>query len=95
MRASPHKELAAKVCQMCGNLIPAPPFAQVGGNFCCVACYLQSQSARVENVVSIQAEAALLAHASEDLINGEYSKEMPQTSKTAGLQSDRKSNKTY
>jgi putative nucleotidyltransferase with HDIG domain len=59
MLASPHEKSADKVCRMCGNLVPAPPFAQTGGNFCCEACYLQSQAAQVEHVVSIQAEAAL------------------------------------
>ena len=44
---------------MCGNPVPAPPFAQSGGNFCCEACYLQAQAARIERVASIEAEAAL------------------------------------
>ncbi len=48
-----------KRCRICGNLIPSPPFAQAGGDFCCEGCYLQSQAARVEHVTSIQAEAAL------------------------------------
>ena len=48
-----------KHCRMCGNLIPAPPFAQAGENFCCEACYLQSQATQVEYDTSIQAEAAL------------------------------------
>lgn len=59
MRAGPHEKSANKVCRMCGNLIPAPPFAHAGENFCCEACYLQSQAARIERVASIQAEAAL------------------------------------
>ena len=59
MRTSPHEKSANKICRICGNLIPAPPFAQAGENFCSEACYLQSQAARVERVASIQAEAAL------------------------------------
>jgi len=54
-----HTADRGKVCRVCGNPIPAPPFAQAGGNFCCEACYLQAQAARVEPVASIQAEAAL------------------------------------
>lgn len=49
-----------KTCRMCGNPIPAPPFAQAGGSFCCEACYLRSQAARFEGVASIHAEAALV-----------------------------------
>ena len=48
-----------KVCRVCGNPVPAPPVTQAGGNFCCEACYLQSQAARVERIASIQADAAL------------------------------------
>ena len=54
-----HTDDRGQVCRMCGNPVPAPPFAQSGGNFCCEACYLQAQAARIERVASIEAEAAL------------------------------------
>ncbi|WP_246590993.1 hypothetical protein [Georgfuchsia toluolica] len=48
-----------KHCRICGNPISAPPFAQGGEDFCCEACYLQSQAAQVERVISMRADAAL------------------------------------
>lgn len=33
--ASLHEKSADKVCQAYGNSVPAPPFVQAGGNFCC------------------------------------------------------------
>lgn len=59
MRSSSHEKLADRICRMCGNPVPAPPFAQAIGNFCCEACYLRSQAVRFEGVASIEAEAAL------------------------------------
>lgn len=44
-----------KHCRICGNPISAPPFAQGSEE----ACYLQSQAAQVERVISMRADAAL------------------------------------
>lgn len=48
-----------KRCTVCGNPIPAMPFAQAGEAFCGEACYLQTKAASVGQVTLIQEEAAL------------------------------------
>jgi len=54
-----HSNDQGNVCRVCGNPVPAPPFARIGGDFCCEACYLRSQAAHVQHIASVQTEAAL------------------------------------
>lgn len=54
-----HSNDQGNVCRVCGNPVPAPPFALIGGDFCCEACYLRSQVAHVQHIASVQAESAL------------------------------------
>ncbi len=46
-----------KVCRMCGSAIPAAPFSQTGGDYCCESCFLSPQGT-LHTTAAIQAEAA-------------------------------------
>ncbi len=49
-----------KHCRVCGNPIPALPYAHAGSDYCCESCYLQSQSSRVGHIEQIKSDAALV-----------------------------------
>lgn len=59
MRTSPNDDLADRACRMCGNPVPAPPFAHVSGSFCCESCYLRAKDAQVADFASLEKETAL------------------------------------
>lgn len=58
-RISLNHTTAVKACRICGNPIPALPYAHVGGDYCCESCYLQSQSSRGGHTEHIKSDAAL------------------------------------
>lgn len=49
----------AKHCRVCGNPIPALPYAHAGSDYYCESCYLQSQTSRVGHMEQIKSDSAL------------------------------------